>query len=278
MSGSIEHQPGTLKSTRSHVVQYMAITNDPTDREDEVLSSGLVPKLYSAYLYNPQARASAVSATRRTDNPKVWDVNVTYSTDAPKEEETSQGNPLGAAVKRSLGSYSLQVPMREDRDGVPVKNAAGIPFDPPPMVELNPWSLTCVRSEPVFNMTLWHSYHDHTNSTTFNGAAEGEVKCKVTVEENYDNGFSYYTVNYTFMHNPLGWNISLVNQGFLELVPGPRIRRITDTNGQEVTQPYPLTDLGQAVPESELDDDPSPVNYLNFRAFDSADFNQLGLL
>lgn len=277
IEGERAHQPGSAFA-RSRTVPYLVVTDNPEDTEDIVLSSYLVPQLYEGFLGDPYSRCNSVRARQR-QNLRYWDLTASYSTETPTAQDAEAGQPLGPTVKRRLDYYALQVPMQQDLDGDWVKNTAGLMFDPPPMVERNPWILTCERSEQVFNMSLWKAFHDHVNSTTFNGEAPGQVKCLIKAEERNQLALTFYHCTYVFIHNPLGWQLRLANQGFIEFIAGPNItRRITDSQGRDVAQPYPLTDLGQAVPESELDDTPPPLIFLPFKSFRSANFNALGLL
>lgn len=186
-------------------------------------------------------RVDSVSAADSSDSLS-WLVDVTYSSSA-------SDNPLNDPIMISGNQSARQVPVEFDRDGQPILNTAGDPFQE-------------ILFAEDFDDTIQLSFNSAT--VPFNASQQA----KRTVSSNAMLGLSPGTVRYAGMnfqpqdHETLGlyysisiglaladdWKTRILNQGFRELDGFEQ--KVIKIDGQAVTTPALLDQGGEKLDES----------------------------
>lgn len=277
-SGGDGYSVANRTASRDRAIPYMGIA-DSVMSVDELLADPMVPLLYSTYDYNPLCRLGKRDAVRHADNPKVWTVTLTYSTEIPKAEEVEDDNPLNAPVKRSVGFHEIQAPIYKDINGDKILMSNGLPFSPPITIRRSVLVFRFVKNYPYFDLAMFKTYHDHVNSESFMDCDPGTVYCQLTAEQNERKGYQYYTVTFDFQYDYRGWQPRPVHESLMCLPStypvDKEMKKCKDANGREVTVPWPLDEDGRQVPPSDIYNTPPYVSEVE--AYNSADFNNLGL-
>lgn len=193
-------------------------------------------------------------------------------------------SPTSAPPSLRWASEDVEFALTHDREGKPILNAAGDPYDPP-LVEPLPTPVAYVsRVEPTFKKSWITLFKNTTNAAPWMGFPAESVLCRdITADRTYspDHG-KLWTVNYTFAFRPVvlatddetvlvaGWDIQVLNAGKRELKLRPPlttpIRVPIYLEGSPTPDPVPLQLDGSYDPEGE------PV-YLRFAVKHARDFS-----
>jgi hypothetical protein len=174
----------------------------------------------------------------------------------------------------------MRMPVWYDRDGNPIINTAGEPFDPPlevdrklPVVEVR----VNMASVPAWIL----GYREAINSTAW--SIDGLVvlaKCAMmdgieVSELQVENNVAYREISYRAVIAPtaLGWQPRLLNAGYSELIgtaPNQKLVPIV-IDGTTPSHPVPLDAYGRRIQK------PTPENvvWLTFNVYSELDFNAL---
>lgn len=255
---------------------FLVTTDDPeVDGPYEACFCAGLPRLGDPFPSDPLYTCKTITPEPVANPAKSWFVTCEYSRRS-NDPDDEPDNPLNEPVQSTFSSVKVRKPVTVDQSGAAIVNAADCAFDPPPEIERTHPTITFVRNEPFYSFAT-HSepYVDHVNSATFSGADPGTVKCAdITATQERENGQDYYKVTYQFEYNPDGWQLSLLNVGYMEKADGTNLTKIKDDNGRDVSTPWPLsvTGVAQGSPLTS-----ASFNYLDFTVFPSVDFNNLGL-
>ncbi len=202
-----------------------------------------------------------------------WTVTVSYG---PYDAGTFGQDPSLWPIKVSFGGERTEKVISKDRNGNPITNSAGDPFDPPITIDDSRSTMTVTRNELVsaFDLTLAELYRDKINNAEWNGFDAFTVKLGIitTSEPQYDSNAQvyYYTVTYPFTIDRKGWQKDILDSGCNELdaydIPKPIMNQ-----GQQVSDPVPLDGSGH-----RLDVGGDPV-YITVDAYDEIDFSGLNI-
>lgn len=207
-------------------------------------------------------------------------VDYEWSTETPDVQQSSGGNGNGSdpTSKPPKGSFSTRKVTRiytHDRDGNPILNSAGMPYDPPLQGEFSHFIYKIERAEIAFTDATAAAYVDKLNSSMFLGRPKGFVKCNdITASSESADGMTYWNVSYEFEYAPEGWQPEVLEAGLMELVGEGEEKtrqRIKDDEGEDVVEPWPLDDDGQKLEAGE------DVIYTEWETHEEANFNGLGL-
>lgn len=261
---------------------YHAVTNTATTDESVILQSSYLPQMFDVDPSNYDARVISRDAYR-TASPTVWTVEVTYSTHAPTAQNgDSNGTPLGAPVEWESSYEPIQVVMSEDINGDPIRLSNGLRPNPPLMVTRFLTVHRATLNVPSYPFSWANTKAGRVNSDNYLGCDSGTLMCRIpSVVQKYSLSFKYYNVKVEFVYDPRGWQPRLLNAGYLsfffdEGVADGHVRPIPDTNGQDVTEPWPLDSDGFAL---SVDDVQAGNNYTftDVLAYESAAFIPMGL-
>ena len=228
-----------------------------------------------------------VSPRQNVSKRDLWEVDVSYTTrqnDAP-ETGTVQQKPTDLPPRISFGyrQYSKEMDRAyqgADLRGQPskaVRNSAGDPFDPQPMVEFSHLVINIVRNETVEDFDaddVAAQYQDTLNSVAINiagvsvGIHEGKmVKIAADKRWGFDGG-AYYEVAYEVEVAPELHLIHVLDRGFYQKFGVDDRRRIMESDVGTVVK-------GKDRPVSEpqllrgglilSDTDPDGANFLTFQ-------------
>ena len=207
-------------------------------------------------------------------------------------EQTIPENSADAPIKLERGEWVERYVYPYDNSGNIYANTAGEPFGEVPERERHYPLFRIIRRERAFDDVSMAVYRDTVNSTAWTVAGitypSRTAKC-VSVDPGPMMGHQdiglYYTVKYEFIIRPVpawtdvtgtsyqGWDDQLANVGFNQKVSGALVP-ITDSKGQYVSEPRPLTSAGAAITYPLSSGTAMPVK--GFRFYTELDFNQLG--
>lgn len=261
---------------------YHAVTDTATTDETIILQSSYVPQMFETDPYNPDARVISRDAFR-TANATIWQVEVTYSTAAPTQQQgDSNGTPLGQPVEWESSFEPIQVVMDRDVNGDPVRLSNGLRPNPPLLVTRYMPVHRATVALPNYPSSWMTSYAGRVNSDSYLGCAAGTLMCRIpTIKPKDSNGIHYYLATVEFLYDPRGWQPRLLNAGYMAFTgvivnSQQELKHITDSHGQDVTEPWPLDADGYALDN----DDVLAGNNFTFTsvtAYESAALASMGL-
>lgn len=248
------------------------------------LSGTAVEWDFAAYL-------TAIDAREVSEDGKSWDVTLSYSQTSPQDQAGGSGggampgafilSPFNIKPSVQWGSETEDVARTHDRDGEPILNTAGDPFDPPILVPVSNPVATIQRNLTSYDGSWVGSYKDHVNKSPWMGYPPNTVLCRdITGESVHDTDWGWYwRVTYQFAFRPIwvkggkviqpGWSAQVLNAGMRQLKDG-ELEQIL-VQGVPASSPVPLKEDGS---EAKPDDDP---HYLTFDVYPEAEFDDLDL-
>ena len=209
------------------------------------------------------------TAKRDTVQPRLWTVEVRWSTDRETQQRQTEENPLNRPAKRNWGSEHYSKVVDHDLRGKPMQNSAGEFFDPLPEIDDSRPILTVTRNEAnPWNFSRAIQYQDAINSDEFYGFDPRQCKINIRANEVYENLYHYWEVTYEIHFRREGWRLKLINRGKNELVGGELKAILDPRTKQPVTEPK-LLDASGAVTTS--------VYTKTFKVYKELAFGPLGL-
>ena len=189
----------------------------------------------------------------------------------PPAPPTFIPNPLLRPPEISWGTRAEAAVAEEDKDGEPITNSAGIPFDPPLEVEERIAVLTVVKNMARYNGIQMLEYIGRTNHARWLNQPAGkwrlaDANADVVIEE----GIAFWKVRLVFEYRAKGWKRRVLDAGYMQLNDaGDGWTYCTDELGNRVSRPVPLDGFGyQADPND-------PAHYITFNLLDEANFANL---
>lgn len=268
-------ESSSSSNERTYTRHYQALSDVFNESELQVKIATGLPKRGQIHPEDGQAVCNSVTIKQNTDNPKVWECDIEYSTRVETNADVApllrppqysartykESQSLVKAFKllNQTGNYTgieyRKSPIDvapENNLWVPVHTSAGQIFDPPLSKNVRYLELSITRNEqmnPVNNMLL---YVDTINSQLCNGYPAftmymDEISANLTREEFEEQEYVFYEVNYRILVNPRTWHMILTDYGsqFLNYTEYPTYLGISDnttavTDAGEVsdTQPY----------------------------------------
>jgi hypothetical protein len=271
---------------------FVVFTDDPLIPPEDILSAvdpstgDPLPQVGDVYSF-PGLGATRVVDVKVKQEPEcweVWKVTVEYSSLLPD----LLPDPTLRPWKVEWNSQKYQRPATQtaaalDNEVVdePVVNSAGQPFDPPPMMDATRLTFSVTRNETSFPYAVAIAYQDAVNTAPLlfqpNGEvpgitlATGTVKCQAITGRNFfENDLQYYEVTYNFEIRREGWQLSVLDQGTVDLEGGVLVDNYGASSGPV------LLDSGFR----KLPDDPPgshPPVFLPFTVYAPKDFRNAPL-
>ena len=246
--------------------------------EQTILGDSEAPKLgeelsEGSGIYCVQVRATPVGQT-------LWHVEAEYTTPGREEYRRRDPNPLNWAARIRWSAVVMRMPVWYDRDGNPILNTAGEPFDPPLEVDRK-LPVVEVRVNMPYVPSWILGYREAINSTAWyiDGLIVAE-KCAMmdsieVSEVQVVNNIAYREVAYRAVIAPtlLGWQPRILNAGYSALVGSAQDKQLVPIviNGTTPSHPVPLDRHGRRIYK------PTPENvvWLTFNVYPELDFNVL---
>jgi len=278
---------GDFKRQRTYTRKFEVRTSSPADGPRTVASSPLLPGLGQPYIVTSGegdfgALVKSVEPEQHADDPTLWVVTVKYDSkldfsggrQQQQQPKDQPEDPLSRPAVWKFGFQRSTQPARFDKDGVPVLNSAGCPFDPPfeyavvfptITITLNKaawWLDDVMRLVDSVNAKKWFNFPPRTVKIE---TAEAATK--------FENGLGFWEVTWNLIVNPETWDVRLLDCGFMEKVDATPsnpmgLRLITDAAGKVPVVAVPLKN-GKVLPRGQ------PPETIPFRMYDENDFNNV---
>ncbi len=147
-----------------------------------------------------------------------WEIAAHYSTKFGNEDpDETEENPLLRPAKWRYSSQRATRTQERDAAGNVYENAAGKPFESPPVLNYATARYTITRNEATFNSLAAQNYANHVSSATWYGFAVGTVLCEsIDAEEMREGEYHYYAVTYVVdVDTKYGWQpVEVANKGY----------------------------------------------------------------
>ncbi|MCK5601058.1 hypothetical protein KAR91_04260 [Candidatus Pacearchaeota archaeon] len=206
--------------------------------------------------------------TPRRLGPLLFEVTVAYTTISYVGRDQNLDpttDPLSQPWEIEWGFAMSNEPIDRDIFSRAITNSAGEPFDPPITRDFADLVLRIRRNEAAFSPGRAYLYKDTVNSDWVWGFAPGCVRCV-----DYSGRIAraadmfYWQVNYEFQIRRDGWRLIVFDAGYREINgDGTDYENITDEDGNQVAQPWPLNGAGRKLTLTEIQN-----RYAYFRTFD----------
>jgi hypothetical protein len=200
---------------------YLVASDDPLEHEYTVVDAvdpgdgEAIPARGDFFIDQggvPDVDLRVISRTpRQTDDIYTWEVEVEYSTDFLDDD-----NPLLRDPEAEWSSITVRRAIQRDSRGRPVRNSAGIAFEPPPEVEEIIPVLKYARNEATFDPAIIKAYENHVNDAEWNNNDVYTVLCANIGARKVKEGDwpSFWRVSYEFRFRTEGWELRILDNGF----------------------------------------------------------------
>lgn len=241
----------------------------------------LLPTFGDAHGEDTYATVTRKVATGEPEDRQTWHVDVTYETPSaiwlPMNE-----NPLLDDVKVQWSQATYTKVYEKDKDGNPVEDPAGQPYDPPITEDCHYLVLNLTRNEASFDPDTAEEYTDSVNSSPIVlygktiGARQGKLT-QWTAENAYRNGTYYWIVHYQIEVFASKWDHIIGRFGLKYLTSGGDIRDTypddePEVGGLEIRSPIKLDSDG-----TYQTDQSAAVGYDTWRLRKEKDWSTLSL-
>jgi hypothetical protein len=254
---------------RSYRQTLRVITDSAADDQYTVVAAvSAVYPLYSAHASDSLALLKTIRP-RATEHPRRWEVELEWNTDTEQEIELS---PLNRPPTTRYSTEVVSRAVDEDLAGNAVRNSAGEPFEPPAELEVPRLVIQVQHNkESVDAPDIVANYLRRTNSVSWRGFAAGTVLLReFTADEEFEGGVYFFNTNWTFVVEPEGWLLRLLDHGRNYLSAGALVP-VVDANGSPRADGGLLDGAGGLLAVGG-----TPV-FREFTVFGEADFNDLAL-
>lgn len=245
IKGNSEKRGGTASVSSSggmpvlNETYHFIIESDSkfTSRIEILYGTPNFPKVNQTVSAYGLAVCKGVDATRREDNPFLWDATATFSSEVEEGQDNQdpQANPTDWVPIYETKFERLQEVVTEDQDGDPVANSAGQPFQT---------GLTIGRFIPVWEFYQFESAtisdedliarNESVNSAVFKGR---EIKSLLLTILNSKVSFYYgqrrRLTQYCLRYNSRLWTHKRLDVGTV-FKDGSQIKPYMDSLGQTV--------------------------------------------
>lgn len=238
---------------RWHNPYFEVLTDNPSTSDKEILAASAggvsVPKYGESLEGDPFMRCVGADIRERR-GPYLTIVAPKYET-APVGSQVD--DPLSAPPDVDWDFVDAEVPVDHDRDGNPLCNAAGQPYEDITETETD-LILNYTRFEANYNAKTAYQYRNTVNSDVFLGFAPGQAKCNFIKGRRFYKvaQYFYWQVSYQFQFHYPDWQRVFLNAGTMvlrvqdggSLAPEPIVYLTGSNKGQEVSGPVLLYDSG----------------------------------
>lgn len=256
---------------RARATRKFIVETDRTTTEVDVLNDVSCPGLGSVH-----PRINGLFCTNRSVSREdkgshiTWRVTLEYEIPSGGGEQQQQENPLLDPIEISWSSQQYTAPVVRDKNGQPVKNTAGDPFDPAPEMQFSRYTITIRRNLAAVPSWIL-GYVDTVNNAAWSvdGIAipKGAAKIDgISVSGwQFRGSVAYRTVDIRVSvkaPSEGGWQLVLASMGYHELDDEGKRKRIM-LNGQPCSNPQFLGEDGKKA------DQP---HFIKFDVYQEANF------
>ncbi len=265
--GDVQEQFG--RKYRRH---FIVDTGNETLGPAYVMSLGGLPALFAPYAYGGESDAGALVTNRdfkrRSGARHIWDVEIEYSTKS-LEPGQQNDNPTERPPDVAWESERVEEVADLDRNGNPILNTAGQPYDPPLMRDYKLRTLVYTRNEPTFDWSLSLDYEDTINSSTFLGKPAFTWRVlDIDARRAFEEGELFWVVTYRLQYKRRGWKRKVMSLGFKDKDG----KEILDEHGNRPSEPWKLDANGDPIKAAG-----APGHTQTFEIFDHVDFTPLNI-
>ena len=285
--------------SRNHTRAFTVLTDDFNDGPQAARLADLsssepsgsrIPRIGERYPTDRPALCVSADPSPINGDPFAFIVLCRYTTTPSSASggnfpsEIIAANPLQHPFAYSISSVRVQVTVTRDKDGKPIENSAGEPYDPPIEEEESRSILTVRKNLPflgsVEQMLIDISFiKDTINAKAWGGVGPHQAKLvAVDADLTLEAGVRFWAMRYEIhlLHGIATWDRVILDQGFMAFAPPPALpglaQNIIDPQtGSVVASPVKLDGAGNRLaPGGE------PV-YRTFETRDELDFTDLDL-
>lgn len=259
---------------RSYTRHFLAITDDPSIGPKAVRDA--VPVALGQHYhagsdedFGSFVQSISVTEDGSADDGCQWIATVEYS---PYNTEIQPLNPLDMEPQVSFTWGEGQTPAAKDINDDPVLNSAEDPFDPPIMKDDAPGSFKITVNMVSFSPAIIDQYQNTINDAEWYGLPARSWKLRIheaSRTKHPDIGH-YWTVTFEFQSKRDTWTKKVLDQGMRQINSAGKKVNITDAEGNQISEPWPLDADGLAKPKGELADT------IEFDVYREVDFSALG--
>ncbi len=275
--------------SRSYQETWIVRTNNSADRGDIIRNASGLPRQGQQYPEDGGAIVTEVDPVQETEQQKVWRVGIKYeskSTTLPSEDGQLAQNPLERPTVISWSPIRIEKTVPHDLDGKAFVDAAGSPFDPPPVIPSSNLLLTMDRNEAAFIPKTVFQLMNGVNTVRFFGIEPKKaLMTGFNAQQGFENGVIFWAVSYNFEVSNDPWiPLLILNAGPLmhPLLPGDTsfvdedtIVIAEDDNGVSHNANILLNDEGGAL--NPPGNKGNPPIFIPFRIYEEVDFHILNL-
>lgn len=235
-----------ITETWEYLVRTTQIETDVDAIESASYGGTSIPDEGDTHPINSDLICTAKSVERIDKTGLLWRVEVSWTSDTQAEAEEVWN------VEMSVTGTEFQQQAYQDKDGNPIVNSAGQPFEPgltesfydeEITVSFNSYSVNASGIEAARGKV-----NDQQITLTVNGVARTyearHLKCvQAGYQTVYSGGNSYWRITYVFRSRVDGYTETVLDQGFAELVAGELVT-IKDANGEPLNAQSMLDGAG----------------------------------
>lgn len=234
---------------------FLARVTERTDGRPEIVGS--LPAPFSTY----QGMYLTQRTFRRVGKGyKLWKVGLKYETDVPQSQVDAYNNPnpLNRPCVIDLVTLREQVAVTKGRDGKPIVNVLGRPYDPPLMKWRTRLRLECEKN--VLSYPSWFfSLADRINQDpiTIRGQVFDEktlMFCTDRIPDKIrEQEHEYFKVAFALEWTPEGWDPEVLQADTVAINATGGIGPIYE-DGSPVATPRKLSSLGTVIVSDDPDE------------------------
>ena len=198
---------------------YIVQTDDINTSRYSVLSSNAVPKVNVTIGGGGFSVCNSVEANRREENPLVWDVEATFSSDIEEDtsgaNENESGDPTAWTPVAELGFETFTEISFTDASDNPFDNSANYVFPNGIPLTRTLIKYEFEQFEPITTTIDTIADRNETvNSGTFNGRSAKTLRLQVRKASiGYYYGFRVWRIAYALTYKPDTWQFKVADVG-----------------------------------------------------------------
>lgn len=250
---------GKYKATLHYQVKMTNVVLDPftvvTETQSQDGLTTRIPKRFTRPVIGGKTLPTFVLNVKLqlvANSRHLWSVTVQCGSlpEGREENEEDPDNPLQRAVQYWIEFQNVQSIIEADKDGHPIVNSAGEPYDTPLVGEDFATVLVAEKNYDDWEkvLKLARDFRRTVNEDKFFDHEAGEVKWMTPQcsRAKYEAGIKHYTAELRFAISPgEDWKTRLVDRGYHEKVDGTlrEIRR----DGSPLSRPALLDGAGRLL-------------------------------
>lgn len=287
-SKQLTQQAEYLVPTYTGTRNFQVIVDDPATPHSEIYGHTSCPRLFEPHPDEDGIICKKVTI-QQSDDEASYELMLTAEYDdqynGSETEDEEDNNPLNRPLVIQGGVSEFDQVMVRDINGVPIRNSAKDPFDPPVTRKAGNFRFSITKNYASLNIAMMRTYKNAINSDFFYGFAIGAVRiANITFSKQIETWkpseevtlkLVYYQVTYDFEVAEVDfggdgtWKKYVLDQGY-RTYSGSTAIAIKDKEGLPVSTPQLLNGSGATA-------NPNSPYWLSFDLYRSLPFAALGL-